>query len=255
MENFYVSAVYLCVKGIENMVECFFNKSSEKQDPTCKMAFHGLLFIVKIILWISAMLLVLSNLGVEITYLFASLGIGGMAVALALQNILGDVFSSFTIYFDKPFRIGDFITVGEYSGVVKKIGIKTTRFQTLQGEELVISNNELTSSKIQNFKKLTDRRVVEHFGFVYGSFLKDLKKNNSILKKIVDSVDGVDFDRSHFVEFGDFSLKFELVYIVHSSDYTEYLNVKQEINFQIKQNFEEENIQMAFPTQTIYLEK
>ncbi len=217
--------------------------------------FQGLRIIINILLWIVGVLLVLSNLGVNVSSLVASLGIGGIAVALAVQNILADMFSSFSIYFDRPFSVGDYIVVGTDEGTVKKIGLKTTRIETLQGEELVISNKELTSARIQNFKKLRNRRVAFSLALVYETANVKLQKVNEIVKKVIDDVDNVEFSRSHFKTFGDHSLDFEVVYYVLSSEYVEYMNKQQEINFGIKEAFEKEKIEMAFPTQTVHVKK
>ena len=216
-------------------------------------AFAGIRFVLRLVLWSIGILLILSNIGINVTSLIAGLGIGGVAVALAVQNILGDIFSSFSIYFDKPFRIGDFIIAGEHMGVVKKIGIKSTRLQALQGEEIVISNNELTSTRIQNFKQMRKRRVLLNFGVVYGTSVKKLKKANEIVEKAVKKIDGLTFDRCHFAEFGDFSLNFEAIYYVDSGDFSVYMEKQQAVNFEIKEKFEKEGIEIAFPTQTLHV--
>jgi small-conductance mechanosensitive channel len=224
------------------------------EDVNLDNAFSGIKFIFGIIIWTLALLLILSNLGVDITSLVASLGIGSLAVALAVQNVLKDLFSSFSIYFDKPFLVGDNITIGDKQGVVKKIGLKSTRIETLQGEELIISNNELTTSQVQNFKKMNRRRVLMKLGLVYGTSLEDLKKINDYVKNIIQNVEGVEFGRSHFKEFGDFSLNFEIVYFVLSGDYSVYMDCQQKINFSILEILEKEGIKIAFPTQTVYVE-
>ncbi len=218
-------------------------------------AFAGIRFVLRLVLWTIGVLLILSNVGVNITSLVAGLGIGGVAIALAVQNILGDIFSSFSIYFDKPFQVGDFIITGDHMGVVKKIGIKSTRLQALQGEELIISNRELTSTRIQNFKKMQKRRVILNFGVVYETNVKKLKKANEIVKKAVLGASGLEFDRCHFAGFGEFSLNFEAVYYVDSSDFGVYMDKQQAVNLAIKERFEEEGIEMAFPTQTLYVKK
>ena len=176
--------------------------------------------IIKVILWVAAGALVLDNMGYKITSLIAGLGIGGVAVALALQNILGDLFSSFAIYFDKPFKIGDFIVVGEYMGTVKKIGIKTTRIQALQGEEIVIPNNELTNAKVQNFGVMEKRRIVFSLGLNYNTPFDRLKKVPNFIKEIIENQKGAEINRVHFKSFGDFSLIYEIVYYVNSHTYT-----------------------------------
>lgn len=250
---FIVIVVWQVIRFILSLIEYGLGNFAEKKGA--KTAFSGVRLVLKIVLWSIGLLLILSNLGFNVTSLVASLGIGGIAIALAVQNILGDVLSSFSLYFDKPFQVGDFIVLGENKGTVKKIGLKTTRLETLQGEELVISNNELTSSKIQNFKKMKKRRIVMNFGVVYETNSKKLKKINDIVKKIIDKTKDVDFDRSHFKEFGDFSLNFEVIFYVLSADYVDYMDKQQEINFAIKEAFEKEKIEMAYPTQTVYVSK
>lgn len=254
---FVVAIVYYAVRLVQKVVEYVlsvaFEKGAKKANET---TFTGIRILLKIVLWSSAFLLVLSNLGVNVSSLIASLGIGGIAVALAVQNILGDIFSSFTIYFDKPFEVGDFIMLDPVTGgTVKKIGLKTTRLETLQGEELIVSNNELTSAKIQNFKKMTKRRVLIIIGLEYSTVSKKLRKVNEIVKKAVDNVDGTEFARSHFKEFGDSSLNFEVVYYVLSPDYADFMDKNEEVNFNIREHFEKEKLEFAFPTQTVYVRK
>ena len=226
-----------------------------------RMSEHILFVLRKIInafIFIFAFLFILDASGYDITGLTIGLGVGGIAIAFALQNVLSDVFSAFSIYFDKPFEIGDFIIVGDYAGTVKKIGMKSTRVELLQGEELVLSNRELTSVSIRNFKKMKKRRIVFTFGVTYNTPLKKLEKIPGIIEKIVNSekLSDVDkLDRVHFIEYGDFSLNFEVVYYMKTRDYTKYLDMQQQINFAIKEAFEKEGIEMAFPTQTIFLNK
>jgi small-conductance mechanosensitive channel len=211
--------------------------------------------IVKVVLWSCGLLFVLNNLGVNITAAVAGMGIGGVAVALAAQSVLGDAFSSFAIYMDKPFVIGDFIIVGSHMGVVEHIGIKTTRVRSLQGEQLVFSNTDLTSSRIQNFKKMEKRRIPFAIGVTYDTPLEKLKRIPGIIKTIIDDLESIDFDRAHFKSYGDFSLNYEIIYYVQSGDYNHYMDMQQQINFAIKEAFERENIEFAFPTQTLFVNK
>jgi small-conductance mechanosensitive channel len=255
---FIVFVVYYVIKFLQTLIEYGLTRLAAKGDAhgvQARTTFSGIRLVVRIVLWIVALLLVLSNLGLNITSLIASLGIGSLAIALALQNVLRDLFSSFSIYFDKPFEIGDTIMVGDKQGVVKKVGWKTTRIETMQGEELVISNTELTTSQVQNFKKMHKRRVVMDIGIVYGTSLGKLKKINEVVKEIIDGVEGLEFGRSHFKEFGDFSLNYEIVYYVLTGDFAEHRDKQQIINFAIVEVFDKEGIEMAFPTQTVYVEK
>ena len=211
--------------------------------------------LLKMLAWIVGLLFVLANFGVQITPLIASLGIGGVAIAFALQKILEDLFSSFVIYFDEPFKEDDFIVVGGDAGTVKHIGIKTTRLQALQGQELIIPNTELTNSRINNYKQMEKRRIPFTIGVTYDTPTTKLKKIPKMVDKIITDLKSVDFDRCHFKEFADSSLNFEIVYYVKSKEYLDYMNAQQDINFKIKEAFDKEKIEFAFPTQTIYLEK
>lgn len=220
---------------------------------------HHLLFILKkiiqLVVYVFAFLIILYVFKVDLTGAVVGLGVGGIAIAFALQNTLSDFFSAFSIYFDRPFEIGDFIVVGDYSGTVKSIGVKSTRLQLLQGEELVISNKELTTASVRNFRKLEKRRVTFTIGVTYDTPVEKLRKILPIIKDIFEEVDGADLDRVNFTEFGDFSLKFLVIYYVNSSDWGKYLDTQQLINFSIKESFEQEGIEMAFPTSTVYLKK
>lgn len=221
-------------------------------DPNAATASHMVTLIARIVLWSLGALFVLSNLGIEVTSLIAGLGIGGIAVAFALQGILADLFASFSLYFDKPFRIGDFIVIGTDSGTVEKIGIKSTRIRTLQGEELVVSNAELTTARVQNFKKMNERRIVTQFGVTYETSQEHLKEIPGIVKRIFEALDGGRMDRVHFTTYGDSALIFEVVYYIESSDYTDFLNVQQAFNFDLMERFAQIGIEFAYPTQTIY---
>ncbi len=248
-----ISGIYYIVKGIQKIIDYGFHKLVKKrQDPSIV---NLLSKITKIVLWGIAAIIILQNLGYNISTLAAGLGIGGLAIAFAIQNILGDIFASFSIYFDKPFQIGDFIIIGKDMGTVKKIGIKSTRIQTLQGEELIVSNKELTESRIHNYKKMEKRRIVFTFGVAYETPVEKLKKIQDIVKNIINNVNLAETDRVHFNKFGDFSLNFEVVYYLNSSDYNEYMDTQQQINLMIKQKFEEEKIEFAYPTQTIFVNK
>lgn len=212
--------------------------------------------VAKVSLWVIALLLLLSNLGFNITSLVAGLGIGGIAIAFALQNILADLFSSFAIYLDKPFTVGDFIIVGDKMGTVSQIGIKTTRLTALQGEEIVLSNRELTSAHIQNFKKMQERRVAMNFGITYETPRKTVAALPEKIRNAVErAVPDVRIDRIHFAGFGDSSLDFEFVYYVGNGDYNAYMDRQQTINLAILELFEKEKVAFAYPTRTVYTAK
>ena len=247
-------ASFIIVRVLNVLINWFGERAKQEK----RMSEHLLSIlkqVIRAIIYLFALFAVLAVFNVDLSGIVVGLGVGGIAIALALQNILGDAFSAFMIYFDRPFEVGDFITVDNYSGTVIKIGLRSTRIQLLQGEELVISNRELTTTSIQNFKKLKKRRVVFRFGVAANTPLDKLKKIPTIIEKIIKNVNLVEFNRVHFVEFGDFTFNFEVVFYVKTSDYTKYMDARQEINFEIIEAFEKEGIVMPYPTQTIYLEK
>jgi len=211
--------------------------------------------LVSWVIWIICFLFVLNNLGVNITSLAAGLGVGGLAIAFALQGVFADLFASISIYLDRPFNVGDYIVVGADSGTVKKIGLKSTRITTLQGDQLVISNKELTEARVRNYKKMRKRRVVFNFGVEYGTSSLKLKKIPLLIKTIITKVKKVEFDRCNFFEFGDFSLNYEVVIYVENRDYDLYRAVQEKINLAIVEVFAKEKIEMAFPTQTVFIKK
>ena len=210
-------------------------------------------FIARVALWAVLLLMILDNLGFNITTLVASLGIGGIAVALAVQNILGDIFASLSIAMDKPFVIGDFIIVGEQLGTVEYIGLKTTRIRSLSGEQIVFSNTDLLNSRIRNFKRMYERRVLFGFGVIYQTPLDKLKRIPEMLREIIGKQEHARFDRAHFREYGDSSLNFEVVYYVLKPDYNVYMDIQQAINLAIFERFAAEGIDFAYPTRTLYV--
>lgn len=209
----------------------------------------------KTLIWIFGVLVVFSNLGINITSLIAGLGIGGVAVAFALQRILADLFSSFAIYLDRPFEIGDYIITGEHAGIVEKVGLKTTRIRALQGEEIIIPNDALTSGRVQNFKQMRERRGTIKVGVLYETPHTLLKEIPGIIQKIVEDEEGTRFDRVHLVAFGDFAITFEVVFYALSGRYADYLSAQERILFAIKEAFDKKGIEFAYPTQTIYVKK
>ncbi len=202
------------------------------------------------------LLLSLQNVGVDVTALVAGLGVGGIAVALALQNILGDLFASLAIVLDKPFVLGDFINVGgEFLGSIEAIGLKTTRIRSLSGEQLVFSNSDLLGSRIRNYGRMAERRIAFTVGVTYETPKDRLAEIPGIIREAVEAQDKVRFDRSHFQKFGDFSLDFETVYYVLSPDYSTYMDIQQAINLRLFGEFGDRGIEFAYPTQTLHLFK
>lgn len=217
------------------------------QDAASTSSTAALDFVARSALWLVIALMILENLGVNVTTLVASLGIGGIAVALALQNILGDLFSSLAIVLDKPFVIGDFIIIDEAMGTVEYIGLKTTRLRSLGGEQIVFSNSDLLKSRIRNYKRMQSRRIAFIIGVSYQTTETQLRAIPQIIRDIVSSHAQVALDRAHFKEFGASSLNFEVVYIVASADYNVYMDIQQAINFALFQRFARESIEFAYP--------
>jgi len=218
-------------------------------------AYSVITWIAKAALWTIVILLALNNLGIEITALVAGLGISGIAVALAVQNILGDLFASLSIVMDRPFIIGDFIIVGDQMGTVEHVGLKTTRVRSLSGEQIVFSNTDLLSSRIRNYRRMNERRVLFTLGVTYQTTAEKLERIPGMIREIIEAQEQVRFDRAHFANYGDFSLDFEIVYWVLDRDYALYRDIQQEINLALFRKFEEERIEFAYPTQTLFVEK
>jgi small-conductance mechanosensitive channel len=214
-----------------------------------------IIVFVNVIIWVGGIIFLLDNIGVKIFSLVAGLGLSTILIALATKEILGDIFSFVVIYLDYPFEVGDFIIVGDHMGVVEKIGVKTTRLCSLSGEQLILSNTMLTSSCISNFKRMTDRRISFKFGVTYQTPLKYLKEIPKIVQNIIEQIDGTRFDRAHFASHGDFSYIFEIVYYVMGNDYVKYMDIQEQINCAINEELEKRKVQLAYPTQTLYINR
>lgn len=227
----------------------------KKEDITLVRSLEGMLGVVKYLIWAVAVIIYLDNIGFKVSTIIAGLGIGGVAVAIAAQTLLKDFFSYFSIVFDRPFKLGDFIIIGDFMGTVEYIGIKTTRIRSLGGEQLIFSNTDLTDSRVRNYKLMEKRRVLFRLSMVYQTPLSQLKEVPKIIEKVVKNTPDTAFDRAHFFSYGDFGLIFEVVYFILSPDYNKYMDIQQEINFAIKEEFEKRGIQFAYPTQTLYLQK
>lgn len=232
--------------GIDN----YFRRQAEK-DLSKQHAIKVISTLFKILAWSLAVIIILDNLGIKLSALMAGLGIGGIAVALASQAVLGDMFNYFTIFFDRPFVPGDFIVIGEFMGTVEHIGIKTTRIRSLGGEQLIFSNSDLTNSRVRNFKRMERRRVVFKFGVTYDTPLELLREIPGMVRRIIENFDDTVFDRAHFASYGDFSLIFEVVYHVLSSDYNRYMDIQQEINYSLMKEFTAHKISFAYFTQKL----
>jgi len=226
------------------------------ENPASVTTINAIGFVGKLVLWTVLLLLALDNLGINITALVAGLGIGGIAVALAVQNILGDLLAALSIVLDKPFAVGDFLIVDEHLGSVEYVGLKTTRLRSLSGEQLVFSNSDLLKSRLRNFGRMYERRVMFPIGVAYQTPRDKLKMIPLILREAIEAQGDkkIRFDRSHFKEYGSYSLNFETVYYVLGPDYNLFMDIQQAINFLIHERFEDEGIEFAYPTQVLYIE-
>ena len=222
-------------------------------DPGGTTAVGAMSFIARAIIWSVVVLLILDNLEIDVTALVAGLGIGGIAVALALQNVLSDLFASLSIVLDKPFVVGDFVAVDDFLGTVEYVGLKTTRLRSLSGEQIVFSNSDLLGSRLRNHKRMRERRAVFQIGVTYDTPAVKLRMIPGILRSVIEAQENTRFDRAHFRTYGAFSLDFEIVYFMLVPDYNDYMDVQQAINLEIFSRFQAEGIEFAFPTQTVFV--
>ncbi|MFA5033117.1 MAG: mechanosensitive ion channel family protein, partial [bacterium] len=253
-----VGTIFLTVCGILFLAELITYSLKThwlkgEKDTTKEKSLKGVVTVINVIIWGLGIVFLLDNLGFKVSTVVAGLGIGGVAVALAAQAVLGDLFSYFAIILDKPFEIGDFIAVDNYQGTIENIGIKTTRIKSLNGEQLVFANSDLTKSRVRNYKKMEQRRISFKFGLAYQTTTQQLKEIPVIIANIIKNIDGATFDRAHFSTYGDFSLGFEVVYYVKNNDYNKYMDIQQTINLTLKEEFEKRRIEFAYPTQTVYV--
>jgi len=250
---FVVLFSLLVIRFVVSITNETFRRAAERQQKFDFTRFRPIRSIVVFVIWIAGLLFLLDNLGFDITAVVAGLGIGGIAVALAAQALLGDLFSYFVILFDRPFEIGDFLIFGDVLGSVEKIGIKSTRIRSLSGEQISVSNSDLTSSRVRNYKRMEKRRVVFRIGVVYGTPAEKLRLIPQMIREIIEQCPIVAFDRVHFASYADWNLSFECVYNVLTPDYNLFMDIQQDINLKIYEKFEEEGIEFAFPTHTVKL--
>jgi small-conductance mechanosensitive channel len=248
-----ILVVTFIITRITNVLISWYAEESIKRGRNVS---NHILFILKkvvqVVVYGFAFVIILGVFRIDLSGIIVGLGVGGIAIALALQNVLSDALSAFSIYFDGTFAIGDFIIVGDYAGTVTKIGIKSTRLQLLQGEELIISNKELTSKYVRNFKKLKKRRITFTVNVSCDTPIEKLKKIPEIIAEIIKQTKMTALGTVHFRKFSDFSFDFDVVYYVKTGEYTKYLDIQQRINFEILEEFEKEKIEMPYPTQKIF---
>ena len=226
-----------------------------EHDPAEATTMAALGFLIRVVLWSVLLLAALSNLGIEIGPLLAGLGVGGIAVALAVQNVLGDLFASLSIVLDKPFVLGDFIMVDDLAGTIENVGLKTTRVRSLSGEQLVFSNSDLLKSRIRNYKRMQERRILFTIGVTYQTPRDLLEKIPGMIREIIEQQANARYERAHFKTFGAFSLDYEIVYYMRMPDYNTYMDTQQAINLELHRRFEKLGIEFAYPTQTVFFER
>jgi small-conductance mechanosensitive channel len=243
-------AVRIILRLIRHSLEGYANK---QPDPEAKKReLRGLSAIIKLLIWSLALIFLLSNLGYNVTGIVAGLGIGGIAIALAAQAILGDLFSYFVILFDKPFEVGDFITVDDKKGTIEKIGLKTTRVRSLTGEIIVMGNTNLTSARVHNYKQLERRRVAFILAVIYQTPPEKLEQIPAMVQTIIEGREHITFDRAHLVAFATSSLNYEVVYFVENADLLIHMDQQHSIYLDILKKFAAEGIEFAYPTQTMH---
>ena len=233
--------------------EAWLTARHDGADPAARTAMGALRFVVRTAIWSTVLLVILDNLGIDITALVTGLGIGGIAVGLALQNILGDLFASLSIVLDKPFAIGDFIVIDNLSGDVEHIGVKSTRIRSLSGEQIIFGNSDLLSSRIRNYKRMAERRHVFRFGVEYDTPADVLRSVPAWVAEIVTAEPLARLDRVHFAEFGASSLDFEVVYFCSDPTYKVLMDTQQNINFALFEKLSAEGVAFAFPTRTVHV--
>lgn len=244
------------MEAIDFALDAFVRRRREYvggEDPGIATAVPAIQFLGRTVVIVAVALLGLDNLGVDVTAMIAGLGVGGIAVALAVQNILGDLFASLSIVLDKPFVVGDFIVVGDRAGTVEKIGLKTTRLRSLSGEQLIFANSDLLGSRIQNFKRMQERRAVFTLGVTYQTPIEVLERIPRMLRECIEAQSGARYDRAHFKAFGASSLDFECVYWVLVPEFNSYMDVQQAINLEVARRFQAHGIDFAYPTQTLFV--
>jgi small-conductance mechanosensitive channel len=248
-----VAQIALWTTGVIDFWLRRYKRSRVETDPAAVMTVNVFRVSAVVAVWVVAAIVAIDNLGFNVTGLIAGLGIGGVAIALATQNILADLFASLSIVVDKPFVLGDAIMVDDHVGIVEHIGLKTTRLRSVNGEQLIFSNGDLLKSRIRNFKRMTERRALIRLGVTYQTPAETLARIPLLLRAAVEKHEGTRFDRAHFVGFGESAYEIELAYFVTGSDYAAYLDVRQAVNLDVIAAFAAEKIEFAYPTRTLIM--
>ncbi|NOT74657.1 MAG: mechanosensitive ion channel family protein [Cyclobacteriaceae bacterium] len=239
-----VVTAYFVIRFILTTIKIILSSYISKQENGAEKVKQvgGLMIIVNIVIWVLGGIFLFDNLGYNVSTLLTGVGIGGIAIALAAQNIVGDLFNYFVIFFDKPFEVGDSILVDDKNGTIEYIGLKTTRLRSVSGEQIVISNSDLTKSRVHNYKRQETRRIKFNVSISFHTPLEQVRAIPEKLKSIIEGVPDTRFDRAHFANFSDYALVFEVIYFVTVPDYAKYMDVQQEINLKVMELFKQEKI-------------
>ncbi len=248
-----ILVTWYAVRLIDSSIDAAFSVYAERRGESGIKRLRPLIAVINLFVWVLALVFLLDNLGVEISAIVAGLGIGGIAIALAAQALLGDLFSYFVIFFDRPFELGHFLILDDILGTVEHIGLKTTHIRSLGGELIIVANSVLTEGVVRNYKLMAERRIAFSFGVTYDTGSEGLREIPDVVRSVVEAEEHTRFDRAHFKAYGASSLDFEVVYYVLSPDYNVYMDIQQRINLGIYEAFDERKIEFAFPTRTVYL--
>lgn len=242
-----VVIAYFIIRMISAVIQQMITSSIRKQEngETKIKQVGGLMIIINAVIWILGLLFLLDNLGYNVSTILAGVGIGGIAIALAAQNIVGDLFNYFVIFFDKPFEVGDSINVDDKNGTIEYIGLKTTRLRSLAGEQIIIANSDLTKSRVHNFKRQESRRIAFTLNVQYQTDSEKLRTLPSLIRSIIEEHDNTRFDRAHFARFSEYALVFEIVYFVTTANYAVYMDIQQSINLKIIDAFKKAGINFS----------
>ncbi len=246
-----VLAIRVAIAVLNHGIKSYWLRHGQS-NTTAEKNLNGILTVAKIVVWILGVILLLDNLGIKVSAFVAGLGITGIAVALAAQTILGDLFSYFVIFFDQPFEVGHAIKVDNFSGEVEHIGLKTTRLRSIEGEQIIVSNKFLTDSRVQNFRRMHRRRATFAFELDYATPSAALRAIPEKIKSLLARFPEVTFDRSHFKEFTAIGLRFETVYFVETPNYGRYMDIQQEVNLGLHEDFAKSGIAFAVPARPIW---
>lgn len=233
-------------------VEQYLRRAGESDSGT-RATVQAVGYAARFALWSILLVTALGAFGIDVTALITGLGIGGIAIALAVQNILGDLFAALAIVLDKPFVVGDFIIVDNVMGNVEHVGLKTTRIRSLGGEQVIVSNNDLLKSRIRNYKRMEQRRVVFNVDITYDTAPDVVDRLPGMIRDVVERQSHTRFERSHFLTFAESALRVETVYWVLDSDYNRYADIQHAINVELLRRFATEDIDFAFPSRTLFV--